>query len=283
MLSATNFKSISINGQLITFDTPKIMGILNVTPDSFFDGGKYQNQYTIEERIQKLISEGADIIDVGGQSTRPGAKEISVEEELNRVIPVINIISKKYPNVYISIDTYRADVASEAIKNGAHLINDVSAGNLDLNMISTVGQLNVPYIAMHSRGNSQNMQTLTHYTNICKELMFYFSRKISQLQNAGIKDIVIDPGFGFAKNLTQNYELLQNIKYLQEFKKPVLVGLSRKSMIYNALQLDPNEALNGTTILNTWAIIQGADILRVHDVKEAKQIVTLAKHLNITN
>jgi dihydropteroate synthase len=282
-MHAQKFKSIQLKGKLMTFETPKIMAILNVTPDSFFDGGRYKSTEAFEQRIAQIIAEGADIIDIGGQSTRPGALPITTQEELDRVMPVIDYISKTYPDTILSIDTYRAEVAQKAIEAGAALVNDISAGNLDTDMIPTVALLNVPFIAMHSKGDSQTMQLLNQYEDLTKDLIQFFAHKIEQLQKANITDIVIDPGFGFAKNLEQNYALLQNIEYLQLLEKPVLVGISRKSMIYKALEINPSDALNGTTVLNTWAILKGANILRVHDVREAKQVIRLCEKLQKNN
>lgn len=255
-----------------------IMGILNVTPDSFFDGGKYESEEAIISRIHKMVSEGADIIDVGGQSTRPGAVYIEEDEELARVIPAILKIKEIYPDILISIDTFRARIAESAIKSGAHIVNDVSCGSLDLKMIETVAGLNVPYIAMHSRGNAQNMSQLNDYKNITKEVLQFFAYKIKELNQAGINDIIVDPGFGFAKNVSQNYELLRNIEYLHLLDKPVLVGISRKSMIYKTLGISADGATNGTSVLNTYSVLHGANILRVHDVQEAKQVVGLCKN-----
>lgn len=271
-------KTLNIKGKIYSFDGVMIMGILNVTPDSFFDGGKYESEEAIISRIHKMVSEGADIIDVGGQSTRPGAVYIEEEEELARVIPAILRIKELYPDILISIDTFRAKIAESAIKSGAHIVNDVSCGSLDLKMIETVAGLNVPYIAMHSRGNAQNMSQLNDYKNITKEVLQFFAYKIRELNQAGIHDIIVDPGFGFAKNVSQNYELLRNIEYLHLLDKPVLVGISRKSMIYKTLGISADGATNGTSVLNTFSVLHGANILRVHDVQEAKQVVGLCKN-----
>lgn len=273
------FKSINLAGKLMTFEFPKIMGILNVTPDSFSDGGKYNTASNIEAKVEQILEEGVDIIDVGGQSTRPGADDVGAEEETKRIALALDIIRKKNSEIVVSIDTFRASVADTAIKLGANIINDVSSGNLDTEIINIAAKNKVPYIAMHSRGNAKNMAQLTDYENITKEVIQFFAEKIALFIQSGISDIVIDPGFGFAKNIDQNYELLQNIKYLQELDRPVLVGVSRKSMIFRALNTTSENTLIGTTVLNTFAILNGADILRVHDVKEAKQVLELTKRL----
>lgn len=272
-------KTLNIKGKVFTFYEPKVMGILNVTPDSFFDGGKYSNEEEISSRIHQMVAEGVDIIDVGGQSTRPGATYVDEEEELFRVIPVIMSIKKLYPEMLVSIDTFRSNVAQTAVKYGADLVNDVSSGRMDEKMLPLVASLSVPYIAMHSRGTSETMTKLSDYQDITLEIVQFFAHKIRELQQLGVHDIVIDPGFGFAKNVDQNYELLKNIEYLQVLKKPVMVGISRKSMVYKSLGISPEAALNGTSILNTYAILKGADILRVHDVLEAKQAIKLCKKL----
>lgn len=251
------------------------MGILNVTPDSFYDGGRYTQEHSFLRQAEKMIAEGADFIDVGGYSTRPGATEISVKEELARVIPVINSIKKEFPSASISIDTFRASVAKAAVEEGAEMINDISAGELDTSMIDTVAGLQVPYVAMHMRGTPQTMSQLTIYENLLMEMLEYFHRKVYQLKTAGIKDIIIDPGFGFAKTVDQNFELLTHLERLHILEKPLLVGLSRKSMIWRTLKITSEASLNGTTALNTLALLKGASILRVHDVKEAKEVIHL--------
>lgn len=268
--------TFQINGRLQVWDSPKIMGILNATPDSFF--GRSRTNITSKdfaEQVGKLISDGADIIDVGGYSSRPGAAVVSESEELNRVIPVIEWISKNYPDTLISIDTFRAKVAENAIKSGAHIVNDISAGDLDQDMIPLIGSLKIPYIAMHMRGNPSNMQQLTNYSDILGEILNYFSEKLDQFKKFGIKDVIIDPGFGFAKSIEQNYFLLKNLSQFRYLSSPILVGVSRKSMIYNTLGNSANEALNGTTALNMFSLCQGANIIRVHDVKEAKETIKL--------
>ncbi|WP_296700873.1 dihydropteroate synthase [Algoriphagus sp.] len=268
--------TFQINGQLQVWDSPKIMGILNVTPDSFF--GRSRTNITSKdfaEQVGKIISDGADIVDVGGYSSRPGADEVSESEELKRVIPVIEWISKNYPNTLISVDTFRAKVAEISIKSGAHIVNDISSGDLDQDMIPLIGSLKTPYIAMHMRGNPTNMQQLTNYSDILGEILNYFSEKLDQFKKFGIKDVIIDPGFGFAKSIEQNYFLLKNLSQFRCLSTPVLVGVSRKSMIYKTLENNADEALNGTTALNMFSLCQGANILRVHDVKEAKETIKL--------
>ena len=255
------------------------MGILNVTPDSFYDGGKFVDEVNILRQVEKMLNEGADFIDVGGYSSRSDANDISDTEELARIIPVVKVLLKEFPSAIISIDTFRSSVAKAAVDVGAAIINDISAGELDKAMIETVAGLQVPYIAMHMQGTPQTMAQFTNYENVTKEIIDYFHRKISQLQHAGLKDIIIDPGFGFAKTVDQNFELLNKLDHLQIFEKPLLVGLSRKSMIWRTLKTTPESALNGTTALNTLALLKGASILRVHDVKEAKEVIQLIGQL----
>lgn len=254
---------------------PKVMGILNITPDSFYDGGRFLSVDQAVTKCGEMLEEGAEMIDVGGYSTRPGAIDVSEQEELDRVIPVIEKIVQHFPETIISIDTFRSSVASQAVKAGASIINDVSGGNLDGNMFPTVASLGVPYILMHSRGTPQTMTSLTQYDNLLTDIAFDLSKKLNQLHSLGVKDIVIDPGFGFAKTIDQNFELLGNLGYLRILEKPLLIGLSRKSMIWKTLAINSKEALNGTTTLNTIALIKGASILRVHDVKEAVECVKL--------
>ena len=273
--------TIKIKGELINFSVPKIMGILNVTPDSFYDGGKYNSEKKILDQVEKMISSGADIIDVGGYSSRPGAKEISIENELSRVIPIIQLISKRFPNIIISVDTFRSTVADQAINSGAHIINDISGGNLDSNMFKTVSKLDVPYILMHMRGSPKNMMNNTNYDNILNEIKNYFSERISKARSEGVNDIIIDPGFGFSKTKEQNYKLMNRLEFLKEFKTPIVVGISRKSMIYKTLDTTPDKALNGSTILHTISLLKGANILRTHDVLEAVECVKIIRQLNL--
>ena len=272
--------TINCKGNLIDLSSPKIMGILNITPDSFYDGGKYQNDNSILVQVEKMFNEGATFIDVGAYSSRPGAKHISDEEELKRILPIVELILKQFPEIYLSIDTFRSKVAKECINSGAAMINDISAGKMDENMIPTIGKLSVPYIMMHMKGNPQTMQSQTQYKNLTKEITYYFSEQIAKANEHQIKDIIIDPGFGFSKTLDQNFELLNNLEILNLLELPILVGVSRKSMIYKLLDNSPKEALNGTTSLNTIALLKGAKILRVHDVKEAKECITLTNELN---
>jgi len=272
--------TINCKGQLIDLSVPKVMGILNVTPNSFFDGGKYKNETELLTRAEKMITEGATFIDVGAYSSKPNAEFVSEEEEIYRVIPVVNLLQKHFPDTLLSIDTFRAGVARACIENGAAIINDISAGMLDDKMMETIAKYNVPYIMMHMKGTPQTMQTLTQYENINKEMLFYFSKRIAVARALGINDIIVDPGFGFSKTLDQNYAILQKLELFQMLELPLLVGVSRKSMIYKTLDSNAEMALNGTTVLNTIALTKGAKILRVHDVKEAVECVTLFNKLN---
>ena len=263
----------------MNFSVPKIMGILNITPDSFYDGGIYNSKEKIQRQIEKMIISGADIVDVGGYSSRPGAKDISIEEELNRVIPVIEIIKKKFPKTIVSIDTFRSRVASEAIISGADIVNDISGGNLDSNMFETVSKHKVPYILMHMKGNPENMMSKTNYENVTKDVCKYFSQRINKAHSCGINDIIIDPGFGFSKTTQQNYELLNNLEFFKEFQRPIIIGISRKSMISKTLNTTPDKALNGSSVLHRISLMKGADILRTHDVKEAVECVKIVSQL----
>ena len=268
-------KTLNIRGKLLDLSTPKVMGILNVTPDSFYDGGRLKSVEDALLQCDKMLLEGADFIDVGGYSTRPNAADISEKEELGRVLPVIQKIVKRFPETVISIDTFRSSVAKIAVEEGAAIINDISGGNLDGDMFKTVASLNVPYILMHSRGTPQTMKSLAQYDNLLKDIVTDLSKKINLLHALGVKDIIIDPGFGFAKSIEQNFELLAYLDYLKILDKPILVGVSRKSMIWKTLGVKPDDALNGTTSLNTIALLKGATILRVHDVKEGVECVKL--------
>ncbi|AOW10743.1 dihydropteroate synthase [Flavobacterium gilvum] len=272
--------TINCKGQLIDLSTPKVMGILNITPNSFFDGGKYKNDDELLERVDKMCNEGADFIDVGAYSSKPNAEFVSEEEEIERIIPVMNLLQKHFPGIPLSIDTFRAGVAKICIENGAAIINDISAGILDDKMLETIAELQVPYIMMHMKGTPQTMQTLTQYEDMIKEMLFYFSERIAVARSHGINDLIVDPGFGFAKTLEQNYELMQKLELFQMLELPLLVGISRKSMIHKALEINAEMALNGTTFLNTIALTKGAKILRVHDVKEAVECVRLYNKLN---
>ncbi|WP_426429609.1 dihydropteroate synthase [Winogradskyella sp. HB-48] len=272
--------TINCKGKLIDISTPKVMGILNVTPDSFYDGGQYRDEQSILNQVETMLNEGATFIDIGGYSSRPSADDVSETEELNRVIPVVELILKYFPETLISIDTFRSEVAKKSIEVGAAIINDISAGHLDDNMIATVGQLGVPYIMMHMKGNPKNMQQQTDYDDLIKDINSYFAERIVKAHAAKINDIIIDPGFGFAKTLDQNYELLNHMELLQIVDKPILAGVSRKSMIYKTLNTTSENALNGTTALHMVALQKGAKILRVHDVKEAVECVTLYNQLS---
>lgn len=271
---------INCKGQLIDLSIPKVMGILNVTPNSFFDGGKYKNEEEIISQVNKMLSEGATFIDIGAYSSKPSAEFVTEAEEIERIVPVIELILKYFPEALLSIDTFRAEVAKAGIESGAAIINDIAAGELDDKMFDVIAKYNVPYIMMHMRGNPQTMQTLTHYDDIVKEMLFYFSEKVKKARGLGINDLILDPGFGFAKTTDQNYEVLQKMELFNLLELPVLAGVSRKSMIYNTLGNSAQEALNGTTVLNTIALTKGAKILRVHDVKEAIECVTLFKKMN---
>lgn len=265
-------------GKVFLIDEPWVMGILNVTPDSFYAGSRVDHS-TLLQKAEQMLSEGANLLDVGGYSSRPRAKEISEQEELDRVCENITQIRRQFPETLISIDTFRSAVAKNAVEAGADIVNDISAGELDPDMIATVGGLNVPYIAMHMRGNPTTMQGLTEYGDLLNEMLKYFSRKMKACKEAGIKDVIIDPGFGFSKTLEQNYWILKNLSYFKIIQAPILAGISRKSLIYKKLKVTAEEALNGTTALNMIALQNGATILRVHDVKEAKQTVILFKQL----
>lgn len=267
--------TINSNGKLIDVSSPKIMGILNHTPDSFFDGGKYKTEKELLLRAEKMLLEGADFIDVGAYSSRPNAAFVTEEQEIERLVFVLEILVKHFPEIPISIDTFRSEVARISLENGAAIINDISAFSLDEKMLDVVAHYKVPYIMMHMRGTPQNMQQFTDYQNITKDIFYYFSEKIALAKDKGINDLIVDVGFGFSKTLEQNYELLKNLDFFQQFDLPLLVGVSRKSMIYNVLGVTPSEALNGTTVIHTLALQKGANILRVHDVKEAKETVKL--------
>ena len=281
MKSEKNNKDLSLNckGQLIDLSTPKVMGILNITPDSFYDGGQFKDSKSILVQTEKLISEGATFVDVGAYSSRPGANFVSENEELHRIIPVVELILKHFPKTLISIDSFRANVIRECVNAGAVISNDISAGHLDDQMMKTIGELGIPYIMMHMRGTPQTMQNLTHYDHLITEIFSYFSEQVQLAKQHKIMDVVIDPGFGFAKTLSQNYELLGKLEFFQNLNCPILCGVSRKSMIYKTLNCLPKEALNGTTALNMVALMNGTNILRVHDVKEALECVKLFNQL----
>jgi dihydropteroate synthase len=271
--------TINCKGTLIDLSTPKVMGIVNVTPDSFFDGGKLTNSDEIIGQVEKMLHDGATFIDLGGYSSKPGAEFVSEAEELNRVIPIVKLLGDKFPDILLSIDTFRSEVAKQAVENGAAIINDISAGLLDDKMLETVAKLQVPYIMMHMKGTPQTMQSFANYDDLLKEMNFYFSERVAKARSFGLNDIVIDPGFGFAKTIEHNYELLQNLELLQFHELPILAGISRKSMIYRILETSPENALNGTTFLHAFCLQKGASILRVHDVKEAVECVKLMSRL----
>ena len=272
--------TINCAGKLIDLSIPKIMGILNITPDSFYDGGRYNSDKKILDHVEKMIIDGAVFIDIGAYSSRPGGVDIDENEELKRIIPAIELVNKKFPEIIISIDTFRSKVAEACLNSGASIINDISASQLDEKMMETIAKYSVPYIIMHMKGNPQNMMDKTNYDDMLQEMIKYFSKKINQAISYKINDIIIDPGFGFAKNIKQNYDLLNHLDLLKILDKPIMVGISRKSMIYKSLNSTPEEALNGTTVLNTVALIKGASILRVHDVKEANECIKLIGSLN---
>lgn len=269
---------INIKGALMDLSTPQVMGILNITPDSFYAGSRNQTAQEISERANRILEEGASIIDIGAYSSRPNAENISPEEEMRRLRMALEILNKEHPDAIISVDTFRADVAAMCVEEfGVAIINDIAAGEMDPHMFDTVARLNVPYIMMHMQGTPQTMQATPHYDNLIKEIFLYFAAKIEQLHAKGVKDIILDPGFGFGKTITHNYELLNQLQEFSLFEMPVLVGVSRKSMIYKLLGGTPFEALNGTTALNTISLLKGANILRVHDVKEAVETVKIVE------
>lgn len=270
---------LNIKGTLHRFEQPVVMGILNITPDSFFDGGHFTDVEKAGEQVDKMRNYGALIIDIGASSSRPGSIPVEVNEELDRVLPVVEWICKYFPNLLISIDTFRASVAEKSVLAGAHIVNDISAGDDDINMLSTVGKLKVPYIAMHKKGNTFNMQQNPVYEDVTAEVCGYFGRKLAQFNENGIHDVIIDPGFGFGKSIAHNYQLLRDLPAIQTVcNRPILVGVSRKSMISKVVGGGAKDALNGTTSVNTLALIGGAHILRVHDVKEAMECIEITQH-----
>jgi len=270
---------LNINGGVFDLSSPKIMGVLNVTPDSFYDGGVFSNEKKILAQVEKMILDGADIIDIGGFSSKPGAKTISLKEEEKRVIPIIKLINKTFNKIIISVDTFRSEIAEKSLNEGASIINDISGGDLDKNIYQISYKYKAPYIMMHMNGVPSNMQNNPKYENINHDIIKDFTSKIDSAEKKGVCDIIIDPGFGFGKTIQHNYQILNNLKLFTVLKKPILVGISRKSMIYKLLKTDPSKALNGTTSLNTIALINGANILRVHDVKEAKEVIKLYSFL----
>jgi dihydropteroate synthase len=267
--------TLNCKGRLLVIDEPVVMGIINVTPDSFYSGSRQASTDDALRNADKMLTEGATILDVGGQSTRPGSETIGVDEELQRVMPAIEAIIKRFPDSYISIDTYYSAVAKQAVKAGACLVNDISSGDLDSEMIITVAALHVPYIAMNMKGTPATMQQMAQYENVTREVLDYFIKKVEQCRLAGINDVIVDVGFGFAKTFQHNFQLLKDLSAFKILQKPLLVGLSRKATIYKTLQITAEEALNGTTVLNTIGLSNGANILRVHDVKEANEAIKL--------
>jgi dihydropteroate synthase len=271
--------TLNCRGKLVPAQHPLVMGIINVTPDSFYDGSRCDDADAVFRQTERMLREGADIIDIGAQSTRPHSTLISMEEELSRLAGIVDVVTDKFPDAIFSIDTFYSKVAEICIAAGASMINDVSGGQMDVNMIPSAAKLNVPYVCMHIRGTPQTMQQLNEYDDVTKSVIDYFIVKTEECRKAGINDVIIDPGFGFSKNVSQNFELLKNLDKLKMLDRPMLVGLSRKSTVYKTLGVTAEEALNGTTVLNTVALMKGASILRVHDVKEAKECVTLHSHL----
>lgn len=270
-------KSINCNGKLIDFTTPKVMGILNSTPDSFFDGGIYKDLAAMLHQVEKMLQEGATFIDIGAYSSKPNAKKVDEKEELDRITPVVKALVKEFPHILISIDTFRSTIAKECIQLGACMINDISAGSLDKNMFHTVAELQVPYILMHMQGTPQTMQAHPTYKDVISDILYYFSKKISELRALKVNDIIIDVGFGFGKTAAHNFELLRELNLFETYELPILAGLSRKSMLYNLLETTPQKALNATTVANTIALLNGASILRVHDVKEAIEAIKVVE------
>ena len=275
-MKSTIANYINVNGHLMDLDYPRVMGILNVTPDSFYAGSRKQSEEEIINRTKQILDEGGSIIDLGAYSSRPNADHISAEEEMDRLRKALKVINEHFPNAVLSVDTFRADVAKMCVEEyGVAIINDIAAGMMDDKMFPTVAQLGVPYIMMHMQGTPQDMQKNPHYDNIVKEVLYYFSEKVQRLRDLGAKDLILDPGFGFGKTVAHNYELMEHMEEFATFELPILVGISRKSMIYKLLGGGPEDALNGTTVLNTVSLMKGANILRVHDVKEAVEAVTI--------
>lgn len=275
---------INVNGRLLDLSTPQVMGILNITPDSFYAGSRMQTEEEITVRARQIIDEGASIIDMGAYSSRPNAEHITAEEEMRRLRTALEIVNRNHPDAIISVDTFRAGVAEQCVKDyGVAIVNDISAGEMDEHMFRTVAELGVPYIMMHMLGTPQNMQKEPHYDNLLREIFLYFARKVQQLRDLGGKDIILDPGFGFGKTLDHNYELMAHLDEFRIFELPVLVGISRKSMIYKLLGGTPQDSLNGTTVLDTVALMKGANILRVHDVRQAVEAVYIVQKMRDVN
>jgi dihydropteroate synthase len=272
--------SLNINGRLLDLSEPQVMGILNVTPDSFYSGSRKQTEDEIEARVKQIIGEGASIIDIGAYSSRPNADDVSPSEEMERLRKGLSVIQRVAPDAIVSVDTFRADVAKMCVEEyGVGIVNDISGGMLDKDMFATVAKLGIPYILMHMQGTPQNMQQNPHYDDVVKEVFMYFAEKVQRLRDLGVKDIILDPGYGFGKTVEHNYELMNHQEELLEFELPLLVGISRKSMIYKALGITADEALNGTSVLNTISLLKGANILRVHDVATCVEVVNLIQKL----
>ena len=283
-MESTIAKYINVKGHLLDLDYPRVMGILNVTPDSFYANSRKQSEEEIISRVQQIHNEGGEIIDLGAYSSRPNADHISTEEEMSRLRKALKIINQNFPNAILSVDTFRADVAKMCVEEyGVAIVNDIAAGMMDNEMFTTVAHLGVPYIMMHMQGTPQDMQKAPHYDNIVKEILYYFSEKVQRLRDLGAKDLILDPGFGFGKTVAHNYELMEHMEEFSIFDLPILVGISRKSMIYKLLGGGPDDALNGTSVLNTVALMKGANILRVHDVKEAVEVVKMIATLKGMN
>ena len=274
---------INCSGRLLDLSSPKVMGILNITDDSFFDGGRYNDGRKMLQHAEEMIKAGADIIDVGGQSTRPGSKRIDAETESAKVIPALRELKKHFGEMIFSVDTYHSSVAEQAVAEGASIVNDISGGTIDIKMFDTISRLNVPYVLMHMQRTPETMQKSPSYTNVTDELMNFFSENISTLHQLGVHDIIIDPGFGFGKTLEHNYTLLKNLSLFRMLGLPILCGLSRKSMVGKLLNVSPEDSLNGTTALNAIALMKGANILRVHDVKEAMEVIKIVTSLQINS
>ncbi len=278
---SSKIKSINCGGELISLQSAKVMGIINLTPDSFYDGAALQSEKAILDKVEKHLSEGATFIDIGAVSTRPGSIAISELEELERLLPAIKSIKSTFPNAILSVDTYRSKIADMAIKEGVNIINDISSGEFDESMFKVIAKHKVPYIMMHTQGSPENMQQNPIYQNVTKEIIYFFSQKLEIIRKLGINDIILDPGFGFGKTIEHNYQILSELSLFKFAECPILIGISRKSMIYKLLNTNANEALNGTSVANTIALINGADILRVHDVKEAVETIKILEALNI--
>lgn len=283
-METLNTQYINVNGSLMDLSKPCVMGILNVTPDSFYEGCRMQTETDITYRVEQIIKEGAGMIDIGAYSSRSNAKNVSPQEEMERLRMGLTVLRKVQPHAIVSVDTFRADVARMCVEEyGVAIINDIAAGEMDKDMFRTVAKLNVPYIMMHMKGTPQNMQQHPHYDDFLKDVFLYFTRKVQQLRDMGVKDLILDPGFGFGKTMKHNYELLAHLEEFRVFELPLLVGVSRKSMIYNLLGTTSQEALNGTTVLNTLSLLKGADILRVHDVREAVETVKIVEAMRMNN